>query len=392
MRRRAALLAVFSAVVLAACGSGGGGSSTDPYVIGYVNGMSGGYTTYGQYTLAYLKAAVQQANDSGGVNGREIEIRTLDSAAVGQNATSATVQMITRKHPDLLYGVTLSQDCIAISPIAAKYRTPVICGSGAAEVVSPVQKYVFASFALEPALAQPAVGFAADTLKAHSYAVMNGSAGGSVAFGKAIDTAAGAAGMRKAARELVDSTAVSTDPQVAEVVSAHPDVVFLDLVGPQMLATVKALRAAHVRAPVVVVYASIGYDGFTELADPQFYEVAQTPMVTAGLAAKNTGVAQVRKILSAAGMSDPATQNQSLGAQAILPALGAVQALKDCGKPCSPANLAGALESVRLDLPGFVKDYGWTPDRHVPITNADVVTFDPKTKGPVTVATGLPVG
>src|SRR6201995_525473 len=110
MRRLMVALAAsgLAAVAVTACSSSGGsanagGSGGGDYVIGYVNGMSGPVAVYGQYSLAYLQAAVKDANAGGGVNGKKIVIDVLDSAASGSNAVAATEQMITSKHPDVIY-------------------------------------------------------------------------------------------------------------------------------------------------------------------------------------------------------------------------------------------------------------------------------------------------
>jgi branched-chain amino acid transport system substrate-binding protein len=402
MRRLMVALAAsgLAAVAVTACSSSGGsanaggGSSGGDYVIGYVNGMSGPVAVYGQYSLAYLQAAVKDANASGGVNGKKIIIDVLDSAASGSNAVAATEQMITSKHPDVIYGMTLSADCTAVGPVVKRYKTPLVCASTSDGSVNPVQPYVFASQALEGALAAPAVNFALQHLKlpkGSTYETIINPAQGGEDFAGGVDAAAQAAGLTKAGSESIAYTAVNPATQVAQAVSSKPAVVFMDAIGPDIQATAQGFTAAGLNTPIVAIFSSLGYDGFTKLADPNLYEVMQTNYVTPALAAQSAGVAQVQKILEADGMSTPSVQDQQLGPQALLPGLAIVQGLKACGASCTPEKMATALESATVNLDGFAKNFTWSASDHVPVHFVDVVGYDAAAKSVKTVATDLSV-
>jgi branched-chain amino acid transport system substrate-binding protein len=401
MRRLMLALAAsgLAAAALTACSSSGGGSASGGsgggnYVIGYVNGMSGPVAVYGQYSLAYLQAAVKDANASGGVNGKKIVIDVLDSAASGSNAVAATEQMITSKHPDVIYGMTLSADCTAAGPIVKRYKTPLVCASTSDGSINPVQPYVFASQALEGALSAPAVNFALQTLKlpkGSTYETIINPAQGGQDFANGVDAAAKAAGMTKAGAEQIAYTAVNPATQVSQAVAKKPSVIFMDAIGPDIQATAQGFTAAGLKTPVIAIFSSLGYDGFTKLADPDLYEVMQTNYVTPALAAQSAGVAQVQKILEADGMKTPSVQDQQLGPQALLPGLAIVQGFKVCGASCTPQKMATSLESATVNLDGFAKNFAWTASDHVPVHFVDVVGYDATAKSVKTVATDLSV-
>ncbi len=397
MRIKVTVAALTTLVLsLAACGGGSSGSASagGSYVVGYVNSMSGPVAVYGKYTLDYLKAAVQDANTSGGVNGRKVEIKVVDSAAVGQNAVSATQQMVTKNKPDVLYGLTLGNDCKAASAVATKYSVPLVCATVPGEVVDPVRPYVFGSLAIEPAMGRPAVEFAQQKLKLGSgtkYAVFVGEGGGGEQYGAAVDVEAKKAGYVKVDGELAGLDTVNVATLVSNLVAARPEVVFMEVVGPQIPAVLSGLRAAGNTAPVIAVFPAIGYDGLLKLADPAFYEVVQSAFVT-DQNTSDPGVAKVKKILDAAGLKGPGVQNQYLGPQVILAPLGILEGLKACGTECTPKKMATSLETVKLDLGGFVQQYGWSPESHMPVSYLDVISYDPATKAPKTDATGLRVG
>jgi ABC-type branched-subunit amino acid transport system substrate-binding protein len=404
--RRGAAGAVASLVLgaaLAACGSSGGsagasGGSGGDYVIGYVNGMSGPLAVYGEYSLSYVQAAVKQANDTGGINGRQVEIKVLDSYAPGQTAVSAMQQMITQYHPVVVYGNTLDTDCQATGPVAARYKTPLICATATPQQVAPVQPYLFASQGIEAYMYKPAVDFAQQTLKlpaGTTFATMAGSGGGGGPDMDNIASLAKSLGWTDVSSQVVDTTAASIATPVSKLVAAKPQVVFAEMIGTQLTQLDQGLRAAGLNAPLIAPLVSLGYTGLVALGDPEFYDIAQTNFVTDQTAAASPGVAQVQKILTDGGMIGPTVQNQALGAQALLPGLGMLDALKVCGLSCTPQKMVTSLQTVSLSLPGFISSYQWSATSHAPVGSVTVVSYDPATKTIKTDAAGLamaPVG
>lgn len=396
LRRGAVAGCAALGLALAACSSGStsGGSAGGDYVVGYVNGMSGALAVYGEYTLSYLQAVVKQANASGGVNGRQVEIKVLDSGASGQNAVSATQQMITRYHPDVIYGNTLDSDCSAASAVTTKYKIPLVCASTAQSSVAPVQPYVFASQALEPQLAKPTVDFVKNTLKLKphtTFAMFADTTGSAVQYLHNVAAAAKQDGYKQVADEIGSPTAASVATQASDIVAKKPGVLFMDAPGSQLVELVQAVQSAGLKMPIIDIYYSSGYDQLLKLADPQLYTVAQANWVT-NQTASVSGVAQVQKILTAGGMKGVVAQNQQLGPQAILPALGIVQALKTCGSSCTSQKMVTALQKVQVSLNGFAQGYGWSASSHAPVNYVSIVSYDPSTKGTVTDATKMAVG
>jgi branched-chain amino acid transport system substrate-binding protein len=397
-KRVCALIAsIVLGVTLAACSSGGGaaGSSGGDYVIGYVNGMSGALAVYGEYSLTYVQAAVKQANETGGINGHQVEIKVLDSYAPGQTPVSAMQQMVTQYHPIVVYGNTLTTDCAATAPIAAKYETPLVCATTTAAQIKSVQPYLFASQANESALSAPAVSFGLQGLrlaKGATYATVISDSSGGTDFASGVDAQAKADGLNKVDAEAIPFTIIDPASQISHLAAAKPDVVFVDAVGTLVTAVAQGLQAAGVKTPVVDILPSLGYNGLVALDDPDFYEVAQTNFVTDQTAASYTGVAKIQQILTAGGMVGPTVQNQQLGAQAVLPALGMLDGIRACGSSCTPQRMATALQTVSLNLPGFISSYKWTSASHVPVGSVTVVSYDPPTKTIKTDATGLAVG
>src|SRR5688572_30683940 len=70
-------------------GSGGEGDAAEPYKVGVLMDLSQTYAFIGEPSLAGVRTAVHEINESGGVDGREIELVVKDDrsdAAAGRTA------------------------------------------------------------------------------------------------------------------------------------------------------------------------------------------------------------------------------------------------------------------------------------------------------------------
>ncbi len=93
-------------------------SATGDYTIGVDDVLSGPLASYGQSFLIDARAAVSYVNANGGVNGHQVKLVAADSAATGQNASSAAQQLISTENVSAIIGFTLSDDCAAVSALA----------------------------------------------------------------------------------------------------------------------------------------------------------------------------------------------------------------------------------------------------------------------------------
>jgi branched-chain amino acid transport system substrate-binding protein len=176
-RRATSLLlvgAVIAAVGAAGCerkrnksatgtGEGAGGTpSTGAIVIGHYGSMSGAQATFGQSTDNGIQLAVAERNAAGGVKGRKISVKTLDTAGKAQEAGAAVTRLITQDKVVALLGEVASKLSIAGGEVAQHYKVPMITPSSTNEAVTQIgpmisrvcfvdgfQGYVVAKFARE---------------------------------------------------------------------------------------------------------------------------------------------------------------------------------------------------------------------------------------------------
>jgi branched-chain amino acid transport system substrate-binding protein len=392
------------AAVLAGCSSGGsssaaGGGSTaaggstasgaasasGDYVIGVDDVLSGPLASYGQSFLVNARAAVGYINANGGVNGHQVKLATADSAATGQNASSAAQQLISSQNVAAIAGFTLSDDCSAVSTLATAHTTPIICTSIPPSLLSPVQKYTFAAGDVEIEEVPGTLAFVKNYLKlpaGSTFAILGANPLGTQLWAKQLTTAMESAGYKSVAQELIPVTSVNGSTQISQVVAAKPDIVFAEPVASMYLPLDQALRASGSKAPIVSAHNGVGYQGIASIKDPLLYGITPTQYVT-DTASTQAGAAMYVQGMKSVGQTTPAQLNGIIGVPGFLTVYGIAQALKTCSYPCAGDKLATALEALKLTLPGLVSGtFGWTAAVHTPYTQEYVYAWDDATSAP----------
>src|ERR1700722_19042338 len=233
------------AAVLAGCSSGGSGtpasgapSASGDYVIGVDDVLSGPLASYGQSFLTNARAAVSYVNANGGVNGHQVKLVSADSAATGQNASSAAQQLISGQNVTAMVGFTLSDDCSAVSTLASARQVPIVCTSIPPSSLSPVQQYTFAGGDVEIEEVPGTLAFVKNYLKlapGSTFAILGANPLGTQLWAKQLTTAMEGAGYKSVAQELIPVTSVNGSTQISQVVTAKPDIVFAEPVASMYL-------------------------------------------------------------------------------------------------------------------------------------------------------------
>jgi ABC-type branched-subunit amino acid transport system substrate-binding protein len=100
-RRKLVIIGAALAVLAAACGGGG---STDPIKIGIIADLTGPFTTYGTSLSRSAQLAINEINEAGGIDGRQIEVIVEDI----QTDVTATVdkarKLVESDNVDLVMG------------------------------------------------------------------------------------------------------------------------------------------------------------------------------------------------------------------------------------------------------------------------------------------------
>lgn len=124
----------FAAIILsiglvAACGEGddGGSSSSssessDPLKLLIIAPTTGPVAAYGEAFQQGLEAGVEHINADGGVDGRTIEARVVDSGADPARATTLLQEAIDEDRPDMVWTGATSNEALALLPVLTREK------------------------------------------------------------------------------------------------------------------------------------------------------------------------------------------------------------------------------------------------------------------------------
>jgi ABC-type branched-subunit amino acid transport system substrate-binding protein len=107
-----------------------------PYVIGMSNDLSGPIAPSGQQGLAGLETYVQYLNSIGGVNGRKIDLVSLDdqsNPALGRS----DYQELAEKKALVMFGCVYTSVCQAAAPLIKTFHVPIIAEGGPNNLLFP---------------------------------------------------------------------------------------------------------------------------------------------------------------------------------------------------------------------------------------------------------------
>lgn len=132
-------------LALAGCGSGGGASADDPWKIGIVTSFTGPANALGLEEIESYRLAVKLVNESGGVNGRKVEIVEDDDQSQPQQAVTVVNKQISRDKVVGIVGGLSTGATLAVKPIIEKSRVPLTVAAVGVAVTDGDPAYVFRS-------------------------------------------------------------------------------------------------------------------------------------------------------------------------------------------------------------------------------------------------------
>lgn len=364
--------------MLSACGSGSGGSSSNssgssgaasgaPIQWGVNAELSGPLSFYGSTIAAGVKAYVDQVNANGGINGSKITLTQLDSAGDQSRAAANATQLATADKVTAMFGNTLSTDCAAAQPISERYKVPQACLS-----VAQGSAYTFSL--------GPDNGRAASAMIEAAKKVTGKSSGVTAAMfmlttltdqqlKKDIQSKAPSEGVTIATAQDADVTAADTSAQIAQIVSAKPDVILASTTGPGFVTLLKGVRAAGVQAPFVWLDGTGNLKSVAAINDPGLYAFGVSQIVDPATA---TGAAKdyVQAITPAIqGTPDQVSVNSGEYIVGYSTARAFGEATKKCGAGCTGAKLQQQLQKTSIQLEGLVPMFAYNGSDHYPYAN-----------------------
>jgi branched-chain amino acid transport system substrate-binding protein len=181
IRRR--LLTGLSALAFASLASckkpaqGGGGSSTPgaadaAVVIGHYASLTGGTAHFGQDTDKAVRLYIDEQNQAGGLNGRQIKLVTLDTRGDSAEAANAVSRLIDVEKASAIIGEVSSSLSLAGGRVAQRRKIPMVSPSSTNPKVTEIGDYIFRVCFLDPFQGKVMAIFARKNLQFDKVAIL----------------------------------------------------------------------------------------------------------------------------------------------------------------------------------------------------------------------------
>ena len=137
-------LVLFSALVFFAGPTSAQGVTADAITLGQSASLTGPMSELGAEMKAGAEAYFNAVNEAGGVNGRKINLLSLDDAGAPERTKANTLKLINDEKVFALFGYTGAYSINPILPLVEKNKIPLFApASGDLATREPVSRYVF---------------------------------------------------------------------------------------------------------------------------------------------------------------------------------------------------------------------------------------------------------
>ena len=251
-------------------GCGGDSASSDEIKIGANIEMTGNQANYGNAGLEGLRLAIKEANEAGGVNGKQIKLVEADNKSESAEAVNAATKLISDDGVKVIVGPAVTANVIAESQVATDNKVPVIAFAATNPDVTvengTVKPYVFRSCFIDPQQGTVMAQFASQELKSKTAAMfIDSSSDYSKSLGKVFKETFEAAGGKVVIEESFLAKDQDFKAALTKIKAANADVIFVPAYYEEVGKIVKQAREIGITATM------LGTDGWD---DPKVADIA----------------------------------------------------------------------------------------------------------------------
>ena len=242
---------------------GGNAASGDSIVVGSNFELTGNHAQYGTNAAKGFKLAIKEANDAGGVNGKQIKIVEADSKSEAAESVNAATKLISDDNVVALVGPAVTANVIAESQVAADNKVAVIAPAATNPDVTvengAVKPYIFRSCFIDPQQGDVMAEFAAKDLNAKTAVLyLDSSSDYSKSLGKVFREKFEAAGGSVAMEEAFLAKDQDFKAALTKIKTANADVIFVPAYYEEVGKIVKQARELGITATI------LGTDGWDD--------------------------------------------------------------------------------------------------------------------------------
>jgi branched-chain amino acid transport system substrate-binding protein len=171
---KALVVVLIISVLIAGCSRQPNANEPDrsPIKIGFFGDLSGPTFNFGQSAKNGMLMAVDQINQAGGIDGRQIDVVIEDDHGSPERAAELTGKLITQDQVVAIIAGGTSGNSRAAAPKAQAAHVPMISPSSTDPAVTQVGDYIFRACFVDAFQGQVMARFAAQTLNAKKAAIL----------------------------------------------------------------------------------------------------------------------------------------------------------------------------------------------------------------------------
>lgn len=230
VKKSIALLIMFvlNLVLLTGCGQDSSQTAveSDEIKIGLIGPLTGDTATYGISTKNGVEVAIDEFNDDGGIDGKNIELLPEDTRGEQSEAASAASKLIQQDNVVGIVGGTISSETMTAGPIANDENTVMISSSSTAAGVPDIGDFIFRNCLSDEVQAVQLAEYAVNELGYGNLAIMYTNND----YGLSVKDA-----FEKKARELSEVVAIETfndgendfRAQLTKIKGKSPDAIYV---------------------------------------------------------------------------------------------------------------------------------------------------------------------
>ena len=256
----AVLGATLLSSVFAGCGSK---ESGDTIKVGANFELTGNVANYGNATIEGLQLAIEEANEAGGINGKKIELVSVDDKSEAAESINAATKLISDDDVKIIVGPATTGLVLAETQTATDAKVPIIapCATSPEATVEngKVKPYVFRSCFIDPQQGEVMATFAAKDLKAKTAVIyVDNSSDYSKNLGKVFKEKFEAAGGKVVMEEAFLQKDQDFKATLTKLKTANADVMFVPAYYEEVGKIVKQAREMGINSAI------LGTDGWDD--------------------------------------------------------------------------------------------------------------------------------
>ena len=246
--------------VFAGCGSK---ESGDTIKVGANFELTGNVANYGNATLEGLQLAIDEANEAGGINGKKIELVSVDDKSEAAESINAATKLISDDDVKVIVGPATTGLVLAETQTATDAKVPIIapCATSPEATVEngKVKPYAFRSCFIDPQQGEVMATFAAKELKAKTAVIyVDNSSDYSKNLGKVFKEKFEAAGGKVVMEEAFLQKDQDFKATLTKLKTANADVMFVPAYYEEVGKIVKQAREMGINSAI------LGTDGWDD--------------------------------------------------------------------------------------------------------------------------------